>query len=109
MKCSVLVKPETVLVNQISVSVFSAEVQKALEQNRQKFSFSEGVKMNRHTYQLFVNGRLIHRSRRGKDAFRNFDSYTPGDWFNYPAGERVRQVQLIRDDGMIQDKGQEAT
>src|SRR5258708_35248738 len=27
MKCSVLVKPETVLVNQISVSVFSGEVQ----------------------------------------------------------------------------------
>jgi hypothetical protein len=26
MKCSVLVKPETVLVNQISVSVFSGEV-----------------------------------------------------------------------------------
>jgi transposase len=84
-------------------------LKKALEQNRQKFSFSEGIKMNRHTYQLFVNGRLIHRSRSGKDAFKNFDSYTPGDWFNYPAGERVRQVQLIRDDGMIQDKGQEAT
>src|SRR5258707_12191566 len=31
MKCSVLVKPETVLVNQISVSVFSGEVQVARE------------------------------------------------------------------------------
>jgi len=30
MKCSVLVKPETVLVNQISVSVFSGEVHLAL-------------------------------------------------------------------------------
>ena len=27
MKCSILIKPETVLVNQISVSVFSGEVQ----------------------------------------------------------------------------------
>jgi len=29
MKCSLLVKPETVLVNQISVSVFSGEVHNA--------------------------------------------------------------------------------
>src|SRR5260221_5294694 len=37
MKCSVLVKPETVLVNQISVSVFSGEVHLS---STHKFSFA---------------------------------------------------------------------
>ena len=34
MKCSVLVKPETVLVNQISVSVFSGEVHRVADFER---------------------------------------------------------------------------
>jgi hypothetical protein len=57
-----------------------------------------------HTYQIFVNDRLVHTNRSGKIAFANFAAYTVGEWFNYPKGERVEKVQLIRDDGMVQDK-----
>lgn len=65
--------------------------------------------MKTHTYQIYVNGRLAHTNRSGKVAFKNFESYKIGERFNYPDPDGiVRQVQLIRDDGMIQDKGAEA-
>ena len=47
---------------------------------------------------------LVHTNRSGKIAFKNFDSYKVGEWFNYPRGIKVERVQLIRDDGMVQDK-----
>jgi hypothetical protein len=57
-----------------------------------------------HTYQIFVNDRLVHTNRSGKVAFKNFESYTVGEWFNWPLGIKVERVQLIRDDGMEQTK-----
>ena len=50
---------------------------------------------------------VVKKYRSGKIAFHEFEFHNPGDWYNWPMGEKIVRVQLIRDDGMVQDKGQE--
>jgi hypothetical protein len=57
-----------------------------------------------HTYQIFVNGRKVRTTPSGKAAFKNFEFYKLGRPAQLPQGEKIESVQLIRDDGMIQEK-----
>src|SRR5258708_35746760 len=50
-------------------------LKKTLEQNRQKFSFNQSSKKKRHNYRLFGNGKPDDRSRSGKEALQNLESY----------------------------------
>lgn len=43
--------------------------------------------------------------RSAPRALHSFNSYTPGEWYNYPAGEKVLGVLLVREDGKTWRKG----
>ena len=62
---------------------------------------------NKHTWTLTVKtnkGEHTTKYRQGAQAFRNYDCYKPGGWFNYPLSEFIASVLLIRDDDNLMEK-----
>jgi hypothetical protein len=44
-------------------------------------------------------GEPTHLYQSARQAHGNFNYYNPGDWYNYPLGEKVIAVHLYREDG----------
>jgi len=50
------------------------------------------------------DGKLTWIFKAPGQAHSNFTYYVPGEWYDFPRGERIKSVYLIREDGKTQAK-----